>query len=411
MGLRNANESKPAPTDPASADETMPRILILDDDPDVCAELASLLSDRGYDVRWLTDPHKLETLETFHPDILILDLGMPSRDGFEIIGHLPEHFLNAQLIIASGHDSRIIQAAARRAETRGVRVLGTLRKPYPPGTLLALLRSYTAPAPAAAAPTAPAARSGGRVAELLDPENLEASVTVAFQEKRNLGTESIHGYEALLRSQIPGYSNPELFFQHDVPLELQIAITNLVIRKTLSAAHHLPGTAANNGGLISVNCTPDILCHPHFMTQVEKLLTAEPDVTRVLGIEITEHNTLETAEEIISAAGRLSVRGFQIALDDFGIGINNFDSLLNLHCEEVKMDKKIFWQFFSNRSTDSIIREVIKFCHERNIRVTIEGIETREHMAYAQDLGADYGQGFLWGRPAPLAPTTPATMH
>ncbi|MGK2285059.1 EAL domain-containing protein [Pedomonas sp. V897] len=391
--------SASAPPDTGTPDTRTLRILIVDDDPDICAELASMLELRGHQVRWITNPHQLEDLETFDPQILILDLGLPSRDGFEIISTLPLHFPGAQLIVSSGHDTRIIRAAARRAETRGVRVLGTLRKPYPPGALLRLLLAYAPSRPAPPAVQAPQTRPADRIADLLTPDTLDTSLAVAFQEKRDLSTEEIHGYEALLRSRLPGYSNPELFFRHDVPLDLQIAITTLVIERALASAARLLGADSTAGGLISVNCTPDILCHPQFMSQVEILLTARPDVIDILAIEITEHNTLESADDIMAAAGRLSVRGFQIALDDFGIGINNFDSLLNLHCEEVKMDKKIFWQFFANRDSDSIAREVIRYCHERGVLVTIEGIETREHLSYALDLGADFGQGFLWGRP------------
>lgn len=399
-----AGASQPNPSESGSR-----CIAIVDDDPDICAEISSLLTDLGHEVRALPDGHLLETMPDFQPQILILDLGMPTRDGFQVIDILPGLFPNIQLIIASGHDARILNAAARRAQSHGIHVLGTLRKPYSPGALLQMIRSYAEGRPVSAPQLRPSpGRAAARLSDLLDPLDLEPSIAVAYQEKRDLITQEVRGYEALLRSKIPGYANPELFFQHNVPLDLQIAITRLVIRKVLMTAGSLQGEQNGERRLVSVNCTPDILVHPAFMQGVEQLIASRPDVTETLGIEITEHNTLETADNIIAAAGRLSVRGFQIALDDFGIGINNFDSLLNLHCEEVKMDKKIFWQFFANRSTDNIAREVINFCHGNGVYVTIEGIETEEHRAYAQNLGADYGQGFLWGRPA-ILPTPPAT--
>ncbi len=380
-------------------------IAIVDDDPDICEEISSLLTDLGYETRALTDPHLLEAMPDFQPQILILDLGMPTRDGFQIIDILPSLFPEAQLIIASGHDARVLNAAARRAQSRGLHVLGTLRKPYSPGALLQLIQSYTPdrPSPAAATNAAPA-RAAARLSDLLDPNNLAASIAVAYQEKRDLETQEVRGYEALLRSKVPGYSNPEMFFQHNVPLDLQIAITRLVIDSALKIAGTLQGGPGTERRLISVNCTPDILVHPAFMQAMEQVLAARPDVTETLGIEITEHNTLESADSIIAAAGRLTVRGFQIALDDFGIGINNFDSLLNLHCQEVKMDKAIFWQFFANPSSANMAREVINYCHANGVLLTVEGIETEEHRAYAHDLGADYGQGFLWGRPTILPP-------
>lgn len=389
---------------PVSPSPETRRIAIVDDDPDICEEIASLLSDRGHEVRALTDPYLLETIPDFQPQILILDLGMPTRDGFQVIDLLPSLFPEAQIIIASGHDLRVLNAAARRAGSQGTHVLGTLRKPYSPGALLQLVSAFDPDRQAAPARPGPAvpARAAARLADLLDPRNLGASIAVAYQEKRDLVTQEIRGYEALLRSKVPGYANPELFFQHNVPLDLQIAITRLVINRALRTAGALQGGPGSRQRLVSVNCTPDILVHPAFMEMMEQILSTLPDAPCSVGIEITEHNTLESADNIIAAAGRLTVRGFQIALDDFGIGINNFDSLLNLHCQEVKMDKKIFWQFFANRSSDSIAREVIRYCHDSGVLITIEGIETEDHRAYAHELGADCGQGFLWGRPAIL---------
>lgn len=369
-------------------------ILIVDDDPDICLELASVLGDRGHSVHWLTDPQELNESFGYRPEIIILDLGMPSRDGFDIIDHWPAQITSAQLIIASGHDTKIIRAAARRAEAKGVRVLGSMRKPYSPSKLFELLEGYNPEGKAGLAQP-----STGTIKDLLDRRNLGASIAVAFQEKRSLKTEGISGYEALLRSNLPGYGNPELFFQRSVPLDLQIDITNFVIGQVLATVGTLPIDIRGVDPPVSVNCTPDILCHPSFIMHVERLLATHPLIYQTIAFEITEHNTLETVDEITTAAGRLSVKGFHIALDDFGVGINNVDSLMNLHCDEVKIDKKIFWQFFANRSSDSIAREVVKFCQSAGIRTTIEGIETRDHLEYARDLGADYGQGFLWGRP------------
>ena len=120
---------------------TLSFIRIVDDDEESCSEIASALMASGYDCSWANSPEFTAAPNEPAPDILILDLSMPRLDGFQVIQNLADAGRAPHLIIASGHEQRIIRAAVRSAEEAGLHVLGALEKPYSIASLLALVEA------------------------------------------------------------------------------------------------------------------------------------------------------------------------------------------------------------------------------------------------------------------------------
>jgi EAL domain-containing protein (putative c-di-GMP-specific phosphodiesterase class I) len=100
-------------------------------------------------------------------------------------------------------------------------------------------------------------------------------------------------------------------------------------------------------------------------------------------------------------ACRYALAGFPVLLDDFGVGTASLDHLLRLPLSEVKIDRKVFRSLVHDGR--GLLYEIAAFCRANGIISTIEGIETDEDMKVAREAGADYGQGFLWSRPSPIA--------
>ncbi|HVA36266.1 MAG TPA: response regulator transcription factor [Candidatus Dormibacteraeota bacterium] len=79
------------------------RVLIIEDDPDVGALEEAVLRQADYETRWvLTGDAGLEAAAAFHPDVVVLDVGLPDRSGLEICGRLAET-LDAFILMVSGH--------------------------------------------------------------------------------------------------------------------------------------------------------------------------------------------------------------------------------------------------------------------------------------------------------------------
>jgi CheY-like chemotaxis protein len=103
------------------------RLLAVDDDPDSADLVAEVASMCGYEAQSACTPEALSALVTsWKPEVLTLDLGMPKADGIDLLSTLG---FTGLLIIISGHDDPLREAAGRRARTRGLKVIEGLRKP------------------------------------------------------------------------------------------------------------------------------------------------------------------------------------------------------------------------------------------------------------------------------------------
>jgi DNA-binding response OmpR family regulator len=115
------------------------RVLVADDDPDMVASLLVLLRDEGHEV--LGVHHGADVVESvgdFAPDALLLDIGLPSQDGYEIARLLRERYGSARPIIVA------ITGRTRPAERLLAEMAGFdfhFTKPFEPKELLATLSS------------------------------------------------------------------------------------------------------------------------------------------------------------------------------------------------------------------------------------------------------------------------------
>ncbi len=370
-----------------------PSVHIIDDDEDICCEISSALLASGYDCSWATCVDRADRPDKPAPDILLLDLNMPNLDGFQIIRKIADEQHKPHVIVASGHEQRIIDAAVRYAREVGLNVLGSLGKPYSVASLLTLVEGS-----AISAPKAPCSQTAF-VRELARTDALERHMKTAFQSKRRLSDGAIVGYEALLRMTIGNLSiSPETIFEPGVELETQLALTQMVLDDALRFGSILRG--AGTPATVSVNCTPAIFCAPELPDMVFDALDRWEMPANSLTIEITEHPTGQSCDAVTTAACRLAMRGCGISIDDFGRGTTSLERLFDLPLTELKIDKEIFWKCNDGREPSRLLKEVVSYCDDRNISSVIEGIETTEHLAHAALLGARLGQGYLWDRPA-----------
>jgi DNA-binding response OmpR family regulator len=107
------------------------RLLIIDDEVTIGSIIAAAALGAGYDARATitAESFKHEFL-TFQPTLIALDLSMPDEDGIQILRFLAESGCTAGILIVSGFDHRVLESATRLGQTRGLRMLGTIPKPF-----------------------------------------------------------------------------------------------------------------------------------------------------------------------------------------------------------------------------------------------------------------------------------------
>jgi len=115
------------------------RILVCDDDRDAVASLLALLRDEGHEVRGVYSGYEvLNRVRDFGPDVLLLDIGMPQINGYEVARRLRQRYASARplLVAITGHIQQTDKTLAQLAGFDH-----HLAKPYDPNALLALLSS------------------------------------------------------------------------------------------------------------------------------------------------------------------------------------------------------------------------------------------------------------------------------
>ena len=91
--------------------------------------------------------------------------------------------------------------------------------------------------------------------------------------------------------------------------------------------------------------------------------------------------------------------GLTIAMDDFGIGCSNFDRVVSLRPDVVKIDRSILAGAAGKDKARRMLPALIELLHELQAKVAVEGIETKAAALLAIEAKADYLQGFFFATP------------
>jgi EAL domain-containing protein (putative c-di-GMP-specific phosphodiesterase class I) len=120
---------------------------------------------------------------------------------------------------------------------------------------------------------------------------------------------------------------------------------------------------------------------------------------RQLVFEVVETHRTEDIRHLTTVVEHYRSRGAAIALDDVGSGYSSLNLIAKVRPDIVKIDMELV-QALPDPSATTIVRAVIELSHELGAAVIAEGIETEQQLEIVQQLGADWGQGYIYGRPA-----------
>ena len=211
-------------------------------------------------------------------------------------------------------------------------------------------------------------------------------------------------YEILLRMFDGAQENlvmPDKFLPvvHEFGLSYQLDMW--VLRHTLMFIN------ANRSRLPSlrfaVNFTPSTLCRPTF-TRDFKTLMAEFEVEPFqIVLEVTESHLLQDVKYADSAMRELRNYGCRIAIDDFGTGYASYGRLKAIQADIIKIDGSFVRNMLTNSLDGYIVQSICQVARMKHLSIMAEYVETEEQKAALHALGVDYMQGYLVGKPEPLA--------
>ena len=112
------------------AEMPQPRLLLIDDEPALADFLATAATEAGFEPAITAqDGEFRDEFLRQRPDMVALDLGMPGMDGVELLRFLADHDFRSPVLIVSGFDRRVLEAAFRLGEALGLNMAGPIEKP------------------------------------------------------------------------------------------------------------------------------------------------------------------------------------------------------------------------------------------------------------------------------------------
>jgi diguanylate cyclase (GGDEF)-like protein len=213
------------------------------------------------------------------------------------------------------------------------------------------------------------------------------------------------GHEALLRWQHErrGLLLPGAFLELGEESGLIEQVDWLIYEQVIA------GLAAGGQGYVSVNVSPRHFRSAGFSARLFGLLDACGADPRRLRLEITEVALLDDGPHTLHILQGLRERGIQVQLDDFGTGFSALSYLHRFPISTLKIDQSFIAGLHGPevQSTRALVQGVLSLARTLGIETIGEGIETEAQRQTLRELGCDYGQGYLLGRPAPWADVAP----
>ena len=372
-------------------------LLVVDDETDFAQFVADVAEDAGFKVLSTDEPAKFFELYSSETNIVVLDLFMPGIDGIELIRHLADKKSKTALILMSGKNESVLNAAKVLAEELNINVLATLQKPFAPDELEKAFSMYAPEQGARHTPGADDMPSADELLQAIDRDELY----LVFQPQVNIADRMLRGFEALLRWNHPdrGMISPGYF----IPLAEKSGLNADMTTYTYKSAIRQLGSLQRSGlsTRVSINISPLILTDLEFPEQ----LTAQTKEHGVdpsnITIEVTETAATVNIAQYIDILTRLRMRGFGLSIDDFGTGFSSLQQLVRVPFSELKVDITFIKKLLVDDECRSITEISIMLAHKLGMTVVAEGVEDEATFKLLGKLGCDEGQGYWIGKPMP----------
>ena len=220
-----------------------------------------------------------------------------------------------------------------------------------------------------------------------------------YQPKMNLETGVISGAEALIRWRHPerGLMLPTQFVPIAEDSGIIVPIGRWVVREACRQAQ--AWTDAGRPMAVAVNVSAIELRDPGFLDHVCSALETSGLDPRYLELELTESVLMQHVESTAAVLQALRNMGVQIAIDDFGTGYSSLSYLQKFPVDTLKVDQSFIHEITAHPDCAPIVSAVISMGKSLNHRVTAEGVETREQLAFLQARQCGEGQGYYFSPP------------
>lgn len=225
-----------------------------------------------------------------------------------------------------------------------------------------------------------------------------------YQPICNLADDNIAGFEALIRWHHPtdGVIQPMDFLWLAEQTGLIRELGLWTIERACRDWSALRQYSDFRHPFVSVNLSPNQLTCESLVDDVKAIIARHNMPPAELKLELTETVMVEHPEMALRILDRMVKLGSSLALDDYGTGHSGLDHLQRYPIGTLKIDRAFIEPMISSAQSLEIVRSSIDLAHSLGMNVVAEGVETGLVRKKLMELGCDFGQGWLFGKPATL---------
>jgi EAL domain-containing protein (putative c-di-GMP-specific phosphodiesterase class I) len=227
-----------------------------------------------------------------------------------------------------------------------------------------------------------------RIEQILADE----AIGIVYQPIWSLSRGTPAGYEALARFSAEPLRTPDLWFAEAEQAGLGVELELLAIRRALTGLVAFPHHA-----YLSINSSPATV----LSGRLGEVLASYP-LDRII-LEITEHDAIGDVAALLATLKPLREQGLRLAVDDAGAGYSGLQQILQMRPDLIKLDRFLIRDIQNDPGRRALAAALGAFARETASHLIAEGVETEAELAMLRALGVDLVQGYLLGRPEPLA--------
>jgi len=202
-------------------------------------------------------------------------------------------------------------------------------------------------------------------------------------------------YEALMRINHKGTIIPPFdFLGVSKKSNTYHHLSSQMVMKVISYLKKYPNDT------VAINITANDITRKEFCTWLLSVIQ-ESNLGSQVTFEITEQEGIENfdvVKEFIADAKRI---GIEIAIDDFGSGYSNFEHLIHLDVNYLKIDGSLIQNIDKDENAQLIVKTIVQFAQALHIKTIAEYVSSEEIFTHVKELGIDYSQGYFIGKPEP----------
>ncbi len=236
----------------------------------------------------------------------------------------------------------------------------------------------------------------------VEKEILEAfekrAVDVLFQEILNVHTNTVEGFEALMRLYVDGGFLPAGdFIRRAEEMGVIRELDKIMVEKIFEGASRFK----NKDFFLFVNLSPQNLTED-YMKWVVSMVEKYGIKSSRLVFEITEREAIQDIVEVGNFIKGMKEFGFKFAIDDFGSGYASFIYLKYLQVDFLKIEGEFIKSVKDSVIDRGFVKSIADIAKALGIKTIAEHVEDEETLNILLELGVDYAQGYYIGRPAPM---------